>query len=83
MDDGTKILPGYRWIIVDRELLGGQPAIRGTRLSVAHVLACLAEGMSGTEIAIDYPGFPPESIPEVLRFASEELEQRRSTDVAA
>ncbi|MBI1815726.1 MAG: DUF433 domain-containing protein [Deltaproteobacteria bacterium] len=78
-----KTLPGYRWVIIDPELLGGQPAIRGTRLSVAHVLACLAEGMTGTEIAIDYAGFPPESIPEVLRFASEELEQRRGANVAA
>lgn len=37
-------------------------------------------GMSADEIADDYPGFPKECIPEVLRFASEIV---RDTDVAA
>ena len=64
-----RTVPGYHWIVVDRDLLGGQPAIKGTRLSVAHILACLGEGMTGEDIALDYPGFPPESVPEVLRFA--------------
>ena len=63
-----KTVPGYQWIVVDSDLLGGQPAVKGARLSVSHVLACLAEGMSGQDIARDYPGFPPDSTPEVLRF---------------
>ena len=82
MNDTSKTVCGYCWIVVDPDLLGGQPAIRGTRLSVAHVLACLAEEMTAEEIANDYPGFPTESVPEVLRFAAQHLERHRAVDVA-
>jgi uncharacterized protein (DUF433 family) len=76
-------LARYRWIIVDPDLLGGQPAIRETRLSVSHILSCLSEGMTAEEIAIDYPGFPPEALPEVLRFAAEQVDRLAAADVAA
>jgi len=64
----------YRWIIWDPSLLGGKPAIRGTRLSAALILACLAEGMSVEEIEDSYGPFPHEAIPEVLKAASELLD---------
>ena len=41
----------------------------GTSISVSQVLECLSIGMTAQEIAKDYPGFPAESVPEVLRFA--------------
>jgi uncharacterized protein (DUF433 family) len=78
-----RTVPGYQWIVVDRDLLGGQPTVKGTRLSVAHILACLGEGMSGEDIAQDYPGFPPESVREVLKFAAEQLERHGSGGDAA
>ena len=78
-----KSIQGYQWIVTDSDLLGRQPAVKGTRLSVSHILACLAEGMTGEDIERDYPGFPPESLPEVLRFASEQLEPRGSGGDAA
>lgn len=61
----------YRWIIRDPDLLGGKLAIRGTRLSVSFVLACLAEGMSAEEIAKTYGPFPNEAIAEIMRVASD------------
>jgi uncharacterized protein (DUF433 family) len=61
----------YRWIVRDPDLLGGKLAVRGTRLSVSFVLACLAEGMSAEEIAATYGPFPKEAIPEVMKVASE------------
>jgi uncharacterized protein (DUF433 family) len=76
-------VPGYQWIVVDAGLLGGQATVKGTRLSVSHILACLSEGMSGEDIAQDYPGFPPESISEILRFAAEQLERHGSDGDAA
>jgi uncharacterized protein (DUF433 family) len=81
--DEIKTLPGYQWIVVDPDLLGGQPAVKNTRLSVSHILACLAEGMTADEIAQDYPGFSPESLREVLRFAAEQLERHGSGGDAA
>lgn len=71
MSEEIKAVSGYRWIVVDPDLLGGQPTVMGTRLSVSHVLACLAEGMSAEDIARDYPGFPAESVSEILKFASD------------
>ena len=70
----------YRWIVRDPELLGGKLAGRGTRLSVAFVLACLAEGMSVEEIGESYGPFPREAIAEIMKLASELLDSR---DVAA
>lgn len=61
---------GYEWIVSHPDLLGGQPTVKGTRISVSQVLECLSVGMTAQDIADDYPGFPAESVPEVLRFAS-------------
>ena len=68
-------LDGYRWIVSHPELLGGKPAVVGTRISVAQVLACLSEGMTPAEIAEDDEGFPSVSVAEVLKFASERLDR--------
>ncbi|MCB0411458.1 MAG: DUF433 domain-containing protein [Bdellovibrionales bacterium] len=64
-------LKKYNWIIESPDLLGGKPTVRGTRISVSQVLECLSQGMTPEEIVEDYPGFPKESIPEILKFASE------------
>ena len=63
---------GYRWIVADPRLLGGTLAIRGTRLSVALILECLANGMTLDDIDESFGRtFPREALPEVLRAASE------------
>jgi uncharacterized protein (DUF433 family) len=62
----------YCWIIADAEWLGGKPAVRGTRLSVAHILECLGAGMSLDEINESFGGgVPPEAIQEALQVAAE------------
>jgi uncharacterized protein (DUF433 family) len=62
----------YTWIVSDPRLLGGALAIRGTRLSVALILECLANGMTVADINESFENaFPPEALPEVLRVASE------------
>ena len=72
-EDAIKVYEGYEWIVHHPDLLGGKPTIRGTRISVALVLSALAEGMSGENIAKDYPGFPTDCVPEVLKFAANHL----------
>lgn len=62
----------YQWIVADPRLLGGGLAIRGTRLSVALILECLANGMTVADINESFDhSFPPDALPEVLRVASE------------
>lgn len=54
----------YRWIVADPLLLGGTLAIRGTRLSVALILECLANGMTLDDIDESFEGtFPREALP--------------------
>lgn len=69
-----KPIPGYTWIVYDPDLLGGKPAIKGMRISVSLVLESLAIGMTAEELADDYPGFPKECIPEVLKFAARQTD---------
>ena len=62
----------YRWIVADPLLLGGTLAIRGTRLSVALILECLANGMTLDDIDESFDRtFPREALSEVLKVASE------------
>ena len=62
----------YRWIVADPRLLGGALAVRATRLSVAQILECLANGMTLDDINESFDhSFPREALPEVLKVASE------------
>lgn len=73
MNNGeTRPYKDYKWIVADPALLGGTLAIRGTRLSVALILECLANGMTVADINESFDNsFPPEALPEVLKVASE------------
>lgn len=54
------------WIVADAEHLGGSPRVRGTRISVALILECLAAGMSVEQIVDAYPSLTQESVRGVL-----------------
>jgi uncharacterized protein (DUF433 family) len=72
LDQQPRAYKNFQWIIADPEWLGGKPAIRGTRLSVAHVLECLAAGMDLDEINQSFGGgVPAEALAEVLQVAAE------------
>ena len=60
-------------IVCDPEILGGKPVLEGTRLSVAHILELLAQGMTSDEIAEAYPEVTPEDLKAVLRYAAAAL----------
>ncbi len=53
-------------------MLGGALAIRGIRLSVSHILECLAVGMTADDIKDSF-GFTltPEILAEILYVAAE------------
>ena len=61
----------YKWIVKDPELLGGKLAIRGTRLSVAHVLECLANGWTKAEIDDAFGALPEAALEEALFVAAD------------
>lgn len=50
---------------------GGQPCIRGMRISVADILGWLASGMSHGEIFSDFPELTEEDIRATLAYAAD------------
>ena len=62
------------WIVSDRDHLGGKPRVRGTRISVAFLLECLASGMSVAEIVDEYPTLAEDAVRGALRELAHEKE---------
>lgn len=56
-----EIVPGKRF---------GKPTVKGTRISVADVLNWLANGMTKSEILIDFPELTDDHINTCLFFAA-------------
>jgi uncharacterized protein (DUF433 family) len=50
---------------------GGQPCIRGLRITVADVLSYLASGMSEDEIISDFPDLTHDDIRAALSYAAD------------
>ncbi len=61
-------------ITSDPAILGGKPVIRGTRISVAFVLQCLASGMTADEFLKAYPHVTREGLTAALDFAARTLD---------
>jgi uncharacterized protein (DUF433 family) len=62
----------YRKIItIEPGKRGGQPCIRGMRLTVSDVLGYLASGMTEAEVIEDFPELTPEDIRACFAFAAD------------
>jgi len=57
-------------IIVNPNILGGKPIIRGTRLSVEFILDLLASDVSEKDILEDYPHLNKDDIHACLKYAA-------------
>jgi uncharacterized protein (DUF433 family) len=58
-------------ITIEKGKRGGQPAIRGMRITVSDVLQWLASGMSTEDIVKDYPELTENDIKAALQFAAD------------
>jgi uncharacterized protein (DUF433 family) len=54
------------WIVSDKDHLGGKARVRGTRISIAFLLECLANGMNVSEIVDAYPSLAEDAVCGVL-----------------
>ena len=59
----------------DPATCGGEPVIRGTRVTVRTVLASLADGMTVGEILQDFPTLEEQSVRAVIAFAAASAEE--------
>lgn len=62
-------------IIRDPKICGGEPAIRGTRVTVRTVLASLAEGATVDEILADFPTLSESLVRAIIAFAAASAEE--------
>lgn len=52
------------------DVLAGRATIRGLRISVAHVVNLVANGMTADQIVADLPDLEPEDIRQALGYAA-------------
>ncbi|BBM70970.1 DUF433 domain-containing protein [Rhodothermus marinus] len=62
-------------IVLDPEIMGGKPTIRGTRITVGTILNQL-RFQSREELLQDYPELTPEDIDAALAYAALLAEER-------
>lgn len=55
-------------IIADGEILLGKPTVKGTRISVEHIIGFLAQGWSEEQILENYPRLNKESLQAVFLY---------------
>lgn len=66
----------YRqYIVRDPGVCGGEPVVKGTRVTVRTVLASLAGGMSVAEIIRDFPTLHEDGVRAVIAFAAASAEE--------
>ena len=63
-----------RRIVVDQRVMVGKPVIRGTRLTVEHVLDLLAHDVRQDDILGEYDGLTTDDIRACILFATKSLE---------
>lgn len=62
-------------IIRDPKICGGEPAFKGTRVTLRTVLASLADGDSAEQILADFPSLKAEDIQAAIAFAAASAEE--------
>jgi uncharacterized protein (DUF433 family) len=59
------------YIESDNDVLMGKPTIKGTRISVEHIISLLAQGWSDAQILENYPRLTKESLKAVFTYIQE------------
>lgn len=63
-------------ITTDPDKRGGQPCVRGLRITVFDVLGWLEAGMTEAEILRDYPELTSEDVRACLAYAADAVRSR-------
>ncbi len=62
--------------MVDHEIMGGVPCIRGTRMPVTRLLKMVAAGMTIGQIVEDFPQLSAGDVHEALLYAAAAVAER-------
>lgn len=66
----------FERILVDHEIMGGVPCVRGTRMPVTRLLKMVAAGMTVEEIRAEFPQITAEDVHEALLYAAAAVAER-------
>jgi uncharacterized protein (DUF433 family) len=68
-------------IVTNPAVLGGKPCIRGTRISVEHVLELMASGATRDDVLRAYPQLTAEGLSAALEYAARAMRNEVVWDV--
>ncbi|HEX4160507.1 MAG TPA: DUF433 domain-containing protein [Rhizomicrobium sp.] len=69
-------------IVIDPEVMVGKPVIKGTRITVEHIMRELATGASTQEVLELYPHLTADDVRAALAYAAARLAEERITIAA-
>ena len=69
------------FIEINPKIMLGKPVIKGTRITVEHVISMLAQGISIDEILQEYKGLTKQEILACLLYAENILEKTTTFDL--
>lgn len=65
----------HAFIVRDPAVCGGEPVVKGTRVTLRTVLASLADGDDVAEILKNFPSLTAEDVRAVIAFAAASAEE--------
>jgi uncharacterized protein (DUF433 family) len=60
-------------IVSDPKVMLGKPIVKGTRITVEHILNEIANGLTVEQILTEYPHLTHQGVIAALRFAAESV----------
>lgn len=74
-DQEEKAMDYQQYIVRAPGICGGEPVIKGTRVTIRTILASLAEGASIADIITDFPTLTEDDVRAVIAFAAMSAEE--------
>src|SRR6266498_4687733 len=82
-DEGGSVGTIQERIVVDPQICGGKPCIRGTRIMVKNILGMLAGGYDMEQILHAYPELSREDVVAALDYASSVVDEEKVVALGA
>jgi uncharacterized protein (DUF433 family) len=64
-----------KYIVRDPKICGGEPVLKGTRVTLRTVLASLADGDTAADLMKDFPSLNEDHIRAAIAFAAASAEE--------
>lgn len=76
-----------KYIVIDKEILGGTPVVAGTRIPVKRISALVRQGYNADTLKEEYPHVATKKLQYIISFLMDfgldEFEKTKKTQLAA